>query len=117
LPANAAEMREPLAAALIKVKNGEATLVDVREAGEVKSGALEKAVWLPTSEIKAKGAKYAEVMKTLGKDKPVYVYCASGVRSERFADQLDAEGYKASSLGGIDELIAAGFVKGPAPQP
>lgn len=113
--ASATESTEPLAAALIKVKASEAVIIDVREVDEIKAGIIDQAIWLPTSEIQAKGPRFAEIMKTLPKDKPVYVYCASGVRSEKVADQLEAQGFKTANLGGYMELTAAGFTAKPAP--
>lgn len=107
--ARAAELTEPLAAALIKVKNDEAVIIDVREAAEIKDGMVEQAIWLPTTEIQSKSGRYAETLAKLPKDKPVYVYCASGVRSDAFADALEVLGYKAANLGGYVELTAAGF--------
>lgn len=111
--ANAAAMREPLAAALIKVKAGEATILDLREADEIRAGLVEKAVWLPHSEILAKSARYVEILGSLAKDKPVYAYCGNGTLSDAFTDELEAQGFKAASLGGYVELIAAGFATRP----
>lgn len=105
----AAEMSEPVPAALTKVKAGEAVIIDVREADEIKEGIIEQAIWLPTSEIKAKGPRYEEILKSLPKDKPIYTYCAAGVRAEAFSDILEAQGYTTANLGGYPELVVAGF--------
>lgn len=109
LAASAADLPEPLAAVMAKAQSGDAIVVDVREAGELKDGMIDGAVWLATSEIKDKSPRYTEILKALPKDKPVYVHCASGIRSGNFAETLEKDGYKATNLGGFPELLAAGF--------
>src|SRR5437868_5901256 len=85
-------------AAAAKIAIGQAVLLDVREADEIKDGMAGPAMWLPTSAIKAQGTRFKDIMKNLPKDKPVYVYCASGGRAGRFVDELKQKGYQAESL-------------------
>lgn len=85
-----------------EVQKGDAVLIDVREAPElVADGMAEPAVWLATSEIKAKSERYQHILKALPKDKPIYVYCAVGRRSGPFAEALTALGYKATNFGAL----------------
>jgi len=64
-------------------------ILDVRTAGEFANGHIEHALqadWLiPT--------QFQERVKSIDKDKPVYVYCLSGVRSAAAADWLRNHGY------------------------
>src|SRR5659263_493073 len=73
--------------ALELVKDG-ATLVDVRESSEWKSGHAPRAVHIPLGQID-QGAR------RLTKSRPVVVVCASGMRSRTAANQLRALGYEA----------------------
>jgi rhodanese-related sulfurtransferase len=72
---------------------GGATLVDVRESSEWKSGHAPRAVHIPLGQIDS-GAR------RLPKGRPVVVVCASGMRSRTAAKQLRALGYDAASLSG-----------------
>ncbi len=63
-----------------------ATLVDVRSAGEFASGHVEGATNIPVGEL-------ASRLDELPSDKPVVVYCASGIRSARAKALLVARGY------------------------
>ena len=89
------------ARALDLVKEG-ATLVDVRENNEWKSGHAPRAVHIPLGQID-QGAR------RLTKTRPVVVVCASGMRSRTAAKQLRALGYEATSVsGGMAALQRAG---------
>ncbi|TYP70041.1 rhodanese-like domain-containing protein [Paenibacillus methanolicus] len=74
----------------------EALLLDVREAGEFRRGAIPKAVNIPLSAL---GRRLGEIPK----DRSVYLYCQSGVRSKRAARLLKRKGYSriAHLKGGI----------------
>lgn len=74
------------------VKDG-ATLVDVRENSEWRSGHAPRAVHIPLGQIDH-GAR------RLTKSRPVVVVCASGMRSRTAAKQLRALGYEATSVSG-----------------
>ena len=80
------------ARALDLVKDG-ATLVDVRENNEWKSGHAPRAVHIPLGQID-QGAR------RLTKTRPVVVVCASGMRSRTAAKHLRTLGYEATSVSG-----------------
>lgn len=74
------------------VKDG-ATLVDIRERAEWKSGHAREALHIPLG-------KLATSTGRLPKGKPVVVVCASGMRSMTGAAQLRDAGFEATSLRG-----------------
>jgi rhodanese-related sulfurtransferase len=112
----AAALLSPLVdQAATKAKTGDAVIVDVREAAEIKDGMASPAIWIATSEIKSQSSRFKDIMRSLPKDKPIYVYCASGVRSGRFVDELKKEGYKAENLGGFSDWRDAGKAVKPVP--
>ena len=110
LPQTAAASAEKAAveAAAAKITKGEAILVDVREADEIKDGIASPAIWLATSEIDRKSSRFNDIMKALPKNKEILVYCASGVRAGRFVDQLTQKGYKATNFGAYADWRDAG---------
>lgn len=71
-------------------------LVDVREAQEFKQGHIAGAVNIPLSQIERR-------LNEIPKDKPVYLYCRSGMRSKQAAKLLSRHGYNqiAQLNGGI----------------
>jgi len=71
-----------------------ATLLDVRTPGEWASGHIDGAVLIPVSELRGR-------MGEIPRDRPVVVYCASGVRSAQATALLRAAGYDARDLGGM----------------
>lgn len=80
----------------------DALLLDVRTPGEFSGGHLEGAVNVPVQELEQ---RLAEVGPT---DRPVVVYCRSGVRSARAAGLLEAAGFtRVHDLGGIGNGEAA----------
>lgn len=80
------------ARALELVKDG-ATLVDVRESSEWKSGHAPRAVHIPLGQID-------QAARRLKPGRPVVVVCASGMRSRTAAKQLRGLGFEATSLSG-----------------
>ncbi|RWR15103.1 rhodanese-like domain-containing protein [Siminovitchia fortis] len=64
-----------------------AQLIDVREQKEYEGGHILGARNIPMSQLKMR-------MKEIRKDKPVYLYCQSGLRSGRAAQQLYRKGYR-----------------------
>ncbi|WP_057765608.1 rhodanese-like domain-containing protein [Cytobacillus praedii] len=64
-----------------------AQLIDVREQNEFEAGHILGARNIPMSQMKAR-------LKELRPDKPVYLYCQSGMRSGRAAQFLYRRGYK-----------------------
>lgn len=72
-----------------KLSSGTYQILDVRTAGEFKTGYLKNALqadWLNKEE-------FTERTKYLDKSKPVLVYCASGVRSEQAAKWMLKQGF------------------------
>ena len=70
-------------------------LVDCREPNEWNSGYIETALSCPLS-------SWAQSSAKISKDKPVVVYCHSGVRSLSATADLLSKGYQVASMtGGI----------------
>ena len=80
---------EQLAAGL----DGDAALVDVREAGEYAAGHVPGALLVPMGHL-------ASRMGELDPTRPVHVICASGNRSAAMTDLLVANGFDAFSVAG-----------------
>jgi len=66
---------------------GGAKLVDVRTPSEHRSGHIKGSLNLPVQDLARRMAEIGE------KDKPVVVYCASGMRSASAASMLKRAGY------------------------
>ncbi|PLR76480.1 rhodanese-like domain-containing protein [Bacillus sp. V3-13] len=64
-----------------------AQLIDVREPNEYDAGHILGARNIPLSQLKMR-------LKEIRPDKPVYLYCQSGMRSGRAAQLLHRKGYK-----------------------
>ncbi|MHC0052801.1 rhodanese-like domain-containing protein [Actibacterium sp. D379-3] len=90
---------------------GELTLVDVRDAGELKmtdhaSGALH--IPMPVFRMQTDPSS-PECHPALSVDKPVALYCASGARSQMAAQLMLQMGYKeVYNLGGLHHWQMAG---------
>ncbi len=69
-----------------------ATLLDVREVDEFRSGHIPGAVNVPLSRINT---------ISLPKDQQLFVYCLRGTRSRQAVSALKRMGYTAKSIGGI----------------
>ena len=63
-----------------------AMLIDVREPGEFKSGHIPGAVNIPLSQL---GSRTDDIPK----DRIVYLYCKSGMRSQQAGRVLSSRGY------------------------
>ncbi len=96
--------------AVAKLKAGEITVIDVREAGEIAaSGKAKGALHIPLALIPLKAdPKAPDCPKELSLTKPVAVYCASGMRSGAAATALKKLGYEAHNIGTIRDWAAAG---------
>jgi rhodanese-related sulfurtransferase len=87
------------AEAVRAVASGEALIVDVREPAEVQgSGKARGAVNLPLGRLPdlanpASGQHDKRLKAAKAGDLPIYVYCASGARSERAAAILRQHGH------------------------
>lgn len=71
-----------------QVENQNVQLVDVRTASEFKSGNIKSA-----KNIDFFSKIFTEQFEKLDKEKPVYVYCRSGVRSRKAAKKLAKMGF------------------------
>lgn len=81
------------AQALDLVRESGATVLDVREKSEWKTGHVAGAIHVALGNID-------QAPKRLHQDRPVIVMCASGMRSRTAAKHLRALGYDAASLSG-----------------
>ena len=77
------------------LETSNAFLLDVRTAGEFGGGHLPKA-----TNIDFRSPDFANKIKGLPKDKPVFVYCLSGGRSAQAAEILRNEGFQVTELQG-----------------
>jgi rhodanese-related sulfurtransferase len=77
----------------LEVVRGGASLLDVRESSEWKSGHAPGAIHVPLGDID-------KAPRRLPKGRPVVVMCASGMRSRNAAKHLRSLGYDAASLSG-----------------
>jgi rhodanese-related sulfurtransferase len=91
------------------VKEGGASLLDVRELGELATGLAENAEWVATSEIDRNSPRWQEFLAHHPKEKPIIIYCAVGGRAGRIAEVLTQQGYQAYNMGGFKEWVAAGL--------
>lgn len=72
-----------------KIESVHGTILDVRTRGEVAQGRIDQAVLLDMYR-----SDFTKQLLQLPKDKPIYVYCASGVRSIQTAKILQQNGFK-----------------------
>jgi len=91
-------------------RGAEITVIDVREASEIAaSGKAKGALHIPLALIPIKAdPKAPDVAKGLSLDRPVAVYCASGMRSGAAVTALKKLGYDAHNIGTIRDWSAAG---------
>jgi len=68
------------------IRNEPHTLVDVRTEGEWRGGRAANAIHIPLADIEKR-------MRSIPKNKPVVVICASGMRSSMAATTLAKSGY------------------------
>ena len=86
----------------IDLKN--ATLLDVREPSEALVRPISGAIQVPFFELSKK-------VDSIPKDKPVYVFCSTGDRSEQVAEILADRDYDVYNVeGGLDAVPKAHFV-------
>jgi thioredoxin len=88
------------------IADGKGQILDVRTPGEFNSGHIAKALSADWNNQSV----YLERIKYLDKTKPVYIYCLSGGRSARAAQQLRENGFTVKELkGGINAWKLAGL--------
>jgi len=87
------------------IANPDIQLVDVRTPAEFSSGHIAKAI-----NINVMDATFTNEISKLDKQKPVYIYCRSGARSQRAAATLMQNGFTQiiDLQGGINSWNAAG---------
>lgn len=83
----------------------EKVVLDVRTPSEYNGGHLTQAKLMNVND-----SNFKQQLSTLQKDKPVYVYCAAGVRSNKAAKIMRQEGFTQvfELCGGIQAWQAAG---------
>ncbi|PNQ75466.1 rhodanese-like domain-containing protein [Hanstruepera neustonica] len=72
-----------------QIEKGKVQLVDVRTPNEYQSGHIKNA-----QNIDFNAPSFASQFEKLDKEKPVYVYCRSGMRSAQASKKLVAMGFK-----------------------
>lgn len=91
--------RTPAPVVAAKLRAG-ATVLDVRSAAEFRGGGYRGAINVPLQELAAK-------LHRIPKDRPVVVYCASGVRSASAARLLAQAGFAdVINAGGLRDMPA-----------
>jgi len=93
------------------VKSSQLVLIDVREAAELaKTGRAKGALHIPLMSLHtAADPAGANFQPGLDIEKPVVVYCASGMRSGKAGKILSGLGYqKVHNLGALSNWTAAG---------
>lgn len=85
-------------------ENKSAQFIDVRTPAEYAGGHAVNAVNLPLDKLEAE-------LASLDKDKPVYVICQTGRRSQKGSEILQKAGFEEiyNITGGTSEWIAAGL--------
>ena len=97
--------------AIAKLAAGEVTVIDVRDAMELRaSGKAKGALHVPLMALKMKcDPSSPECLPELSVGKPIVVYCASGARSQGAGQMLVQMGYQhVYNLGGLYDWHAAG---------
>lgn len=100
--------RIPAAVAKAKLDAGEAVLVDVREAGEWRSGVAGPATLLALSDLNGDRRRWQPFLAA-NRQKLIILYCASGMRSAHVARKLRGEGFSVANLGGFANWAGRGL--------
>ncbi|MDP3961198.1 MAG: rhodanese-like domain-containing protein [Pseudorhodobacter sp.] len=103
--------------AVAQVAKGAMTLIDVRDAAELRaSGKAKGALHVPLVVLASSAdPRHPEHLKALSPDQPVVLYCASGARSQMAGQMLLRLGYaKVYNLGSLREWRAGGGAVVPA---
>lgn len=87
---------------------GEVTLLDVREASELRdTGTAAGAMHIPLGQLPLQAGPGAPEAKALAA-KPIAVFCAAGARAGRAVEFLTGLGYEAVNIGGFGQWVEAG---------
>ena len=92
--------------ALSDFHDGTGVLLDVRENDEVAAGRVKGSLTFPKSRVGS--AQWDKFVASLHKEKPIYVYCRTGRRSEEVVKELRAKGFAAENAGGLSDLQKEG---------
>lgn len=91
------------------VTEGQAVLVDVREAAEWnETGVAAPALLLAKSDYDGTKKDWRSFLDGVG-GKTIILYCRSGKRSGTIAADLEAKGYQVANAGGFKDWAAAGL--------
>jgi rhodanese-related sulfurtransferase len=82
----------------VDIKNDKSLLLDVRTPEEYSSVHAAHSINIPLDEI---------ININLDKSKQLFVYCASGDRSQMAEQILKSKGYDAKNIGGVADAVAA----------
>lgn len=85
------------------------TIIDVREADEIKEGKVKGALEIPLSLMTEHKTDFNNKISELSKDKEIYVYCRSGRRSGIVKEELIKQGFKVKNIGGFETLKSKGL--------
>jgi rhodanese-related sulfurtransferase len=96
--------------AVAKSAKGEITVIDVREANELKaSGTAAGSVHIPLAMLAMKAdPKHPDFDAKFTEGKPIAVYCAVGGRAGMAAQVLSRFGHEAHNIGGFGDWVQAG---------
>ncbi|MDF1801611.1 rhodanese-like domain-containing protein [Thalassovita sp.] len=101
----------PVADAIKQVADGQMTLIDIRDHGELTySGKAKGALHIPMMRLADMAdPRHPDFHPELDISKPVGLYCASGARSHMAAGLMKRLGYEnVHNLGGLGHWVAAG---------
>lgn len=92
------------------VGDGQAVLVDVREASEwFDTGVAAPAVLLPKSDFDTEQFEWKPFLAKVAKDKTLILYCRTGRRADLIGAALAKKGYRVVNAGGFKEWTDAGL--------
>lgn len=90
--------------------DGQAVLVDVREASEwFDTGVATPAVLLPKSDFDTEQFEWKPFLAKTPKDRTLILYCRTGRRADTIGAALAKKGYRVVNAGGFKEWAAAGL--------
>jgi len=92
----------------LRIREGRALLVDVREPGEWAGGVAKGALLLPLSDLMGPRAQWRRALAR-SEGRELVLYCAAGGRAGRAAGVLVSEGFRAVNAGGFADWAASGW--------